>query len=57
MKPPHSATSKKQNKPRVTRTAAEQLLRTRERIMRGRTFADDSTDLLRAARDERMEHL
>jgi uncharacterized protein (DUF1778 family) len=35
----------------------QRLLETSERIMRGRVFTDDSTDLLREAREERTEEL
>jgi len=41
----------------LTREAVDQLLATRERIMRGRHFADDSTDLLNEAREERTAEL
>lgn len=37
--------------------AAERLLRARDQIMAGRTFADDSTALIREAREERMAKL
>ena len=42
---------------RISPEAVEQLFRTRDRIMRGRVFTDDSTDLLREAREERTEEL
>lgn len=42
---------------RITPEAVERLFRTRDRIMRGRVFTDDSTDLLNEAREERMEEL
>ena len=41
----------------VTQRTLESLLHAREAVMRGRRFDDDSTDLLREARAERMEHL
>jgi hypothetical protein len=41
----------------ITPEAVERLFRTRDEIMRGRYFTDDSTDLLREARDERTEEL
>ncbi|MFI5274822.1 MAG: hypothetical protein ACHQ4H_17465 [Ktedonobacterales bacterium] len=40
-----------------TPESVERLFRTRERIMHGRVFTDDSTELLREARDERTEEL
>lgn len=42
---------------RISPEAVERLFRTRDRIMRGRVFIDDSTDLLNEARDERTEEL
>lgn len=42
---------------RISPEAVERLFRTRDRIMRGRVFTDDSTDLLREAREERTEEL
>jgi uncharacterized protein (DUF1778 family) len=41
----------------ITPEAVERLFRTRDETMRGRYFTDDSTDLLREARDERTEEL
>lgn len=42
---------------RISPEAVERLFRTRDRIMRGRVFTDDSTDLLNEAREERTEEL
>lgn len=41
----------------VTTEMIERLRRTRESIMRGRVFTDDSTDLINAAREERTAEL
>ena len=41
----------------LSRTAAERLLQARDQIMAGRTFADDSSALIREAREERMAEL
>jgi hypothetical protein len=41
----------------ISQGALEQMERTREQVMRGRVFADDAADLLREAREERMEAL
>jgi hypothetical protein len=37
--------------------AAERLLGARDRVMAGRTFADDSTELIREAREQRLAEL
>lgn len=42
---------------RLSPEGVQRLFETSERIMRGRVFTDDSTDLLNEARDERMEEL
>lgn len=42
---------------RLSPEGVQRLFETSKRIMRGRVFTDDSTDLLREARDERMEEL
>lgn len=42
---------------RLSPEGVQRLFETSERIMRGRVFADDSTDLLREAREERTEEL
>lgn len=41
----------------VSREGIERLLRTREAVMQGRRFTDSSADLIREAREERMEQL
>jgi hypothetical protein len=41
----------------VVESAAERLARVRETIMRGRVFDDDSTELLRRAREDRTTAL
>lgn len=41
----------------ISRAALDQLLATREQIMRGRRFTDDSTELLNEAREERTADL
>ena len=51
-----SKTSAKPTKPverKLTREAIDRLNETRERIMRGRVFTDDSTDIVRRFRDGR----
>lgn len=41
----------------ATQEGLERLLQTRERIMHGRRFAEDSADLLHEAREERQSRL
>lgn len=38
---------------KLTRASLDNLLHTRERIMRGRRFPTDSTEILRQSREER----
>ncbi|HEX6799324.1 MAG TPA: hypothetical protein VF116_16565 [Ktedonobacterales bacterium] len=42
---------------RLSPEGVQRLFETSKRIMRGRVFTDDSTDLLSEAREERMEEL
>lgn len=47
----------RENRQPMRQQTVRRLLQTREKVMHGRRFDDDSTDLLHEARDERLSQL